>query len=97
MDGDKINHPSHYTAGSIEVYDFIEAWNLSFPIGNVVKYVTRAPYKNNTLEDLKKAQWYLSKAIEKEERRIAERVTMELDSRPSAKEVLTGKAFIPKF
>lgn len=75
---DKINHPRHYTAGSIEVYDFIEAWNLDFTIGNVVKYVTRAPYKGTQLEDLKKAKWYLEKAIEKEENRIAAKVTASL-------------------
>lgn len=77
---DKINHPDHYTAGSIEVYDFIEAWNLDFTIGNVVKYVARAPYKGTQLDDLRKAKWYLEKAIEKEERRIAERVTASLDN-----------------
>lgn len=75
---DKVNHPSHYTAGSIEVYDFIEAWDLDFAIGNVVKYVTRAPYKSKKLEDLKKAAWYLNKAIEKEEKVIAARVASKL-------------------
>ena len=78
---DKINHPSHYTAGSIEVYDFIEAWNLDFSIGNVVKYVSRAPYKGTKLDDLKKAEWYLKKAIEKEERAIAERVANSLSGK----------------
>jgi Protein of unknwon function (DUF3310) len=73
-----IDHPSHYTVGSIEVYDFIEEWNLDFAIGNVVKYVARAPYKNSKLEDLKKARWYLNKAIEREEKLIAQRIEEKL-------------------
>ncbi len=78
---DKINHPDHYTAGKIEVYDFIEAWNLDFSIGNVVKYVARAPYKGTKLDDLKKAKWYLEKAIEREERAVADRVADALDGK----------------
>lgn len=89
---DKINHPRHYTAGSIEVYDFIDAWNLDFTIGNVVKYVTRAPYKGTQLEDLKKAKWYLEKAIEKEQARIAERVTSTLAG-DSSNEEYTFRTF----
>lgn len=79
MSKDNINHPEHYTRGSIEVYDFIEAWNLDFTIGNVVKYVARAPYKGSFLDDLKKARWYLNKAIEKQEAFIASEVTNTLD------------------
>ena len=64
---DKVNNPSHYTAGGIEVSDFIEAWDLSFFEGNVIKYVTRAPYKNNKLNDLKKAEWYIKRLIHQAE------------------------------
>lgn len=63
---DMINHPPHYTAGSIEVIDFIEAHKLDFRAGNVVKYVVRAPLKNG-LEDLKKARWYLDRLIQEHE------------------------------
>jgi hypothetical protein len=31
----------------------------------VVKYVTRAEYKGNKLEDLQKALWYLNRAVDK--------------------------------
>jgi hypothetical protein len=62
---DMVNHPPHYKAGGIETIDFIEAKGLGYHLGNVVKYVTRADHKGNKLEDLKKAQWYLSRAIEK--------------------------------
>ena len=64
---ERVNHPEHYTKGGIEVHDFISAWRMDFDAGNVIKYVTRAPYKNNKLEDLKKARWYLNKLIEEAE------------------------------
>jgi hypothetical protein len=64
---DMVNSPSHYTTGGIEVYDFIAAKGLSYELGNVVKYVSRAGHKGNKLEDLKKAQWYLNAAISREE------------------------------
>ena len=62
---DMVNHPPHYKAGGMETIDFIEAKGLGYHLGNVVKYITRADHKGNKLEDLKKAQWYLSRAIEK--------------------------------
>lgn len=60
---DAVNHPSHYNSGSIEVIDAIEDWVLGFHEGNVVKYVARAKHKGCELEDLKKARWYLDRAI----------------------------------
>jgi hypothetical protein len=61
---DPINHPAHYKIGGIETIDFIEAKSLDYNLGNVVKYITRADHKGNKLEDLRKAQWYLTRAIE---------------------------------
>jgi hypothetical protein len=63
---DAVNHPAHYKAGGIETIDYIEAKELSYHLGNVIKYVSRADHKGQKLEDLKKAQWYLSRAIENE-------------------------------
>ena len=60
---DPVNHPSHYKVGGIETIDFIEAKQLGYHLGNVVKYVTRADHKGRKLEDLKKARWYLDRAI----------------------------------
>lgn len=60
---DVINHPSHYTRGKIEVIDFIEDQQLPYHLGNVIKYVARAGYKGDKLEDLKKARWYLDRYI----------------------------------
>jgi Protein of unknwon function (DUF3310) len=64
---DRVNSPLHYRFGGIETIDFIEAKKLGYHLGNVVKYVSRADYKDNRLEDLKKAQWYLNRAIENAE------------------------------
>jgi hypothetical protein len=67
---DKINHPSHYTYGDIEIMDFIEQVTkdykpeLAFAIGNAIKYISRANRKNGK-EDLDKARWYLNRAFEK--------------------------------
>ena len=60
---DPVNHPEHYKVGGIETIDFIEAKKLNYNIGNVVKYLTRANHKGNKLEDLRKAQWYLTREI----------------------------------
>ncbi len=60
---DPVNHPNHYTSGGIETIDFIEAKELDYNLGNVIKYITRADKKGKKLEDLKKAQWYLNRAI----------------------------------
>lgn len=68
---DPVNHPAHYKAGGIETIDFIEAKKLGYNLGNVVKYITRADLKGNTLQDLRKAQWYLERAIWNVENRKA--------------------------
>jgi hypothetical protein len=60
---DNVNHPAHYKTGGIETIDFIEAKSLSYNLGNVIKYITRADYKGNKIEDLKKAQWYLNREL----------------------------------
>jgi hypothetical protein len=63
LHADMVNHPPHYKAGGIETIDFIEAKNLGYNLGNVVKYVSRADLKGNKVEDLQKARWYLDRAI----------------------------------
>lgn len=67
---DKVDHPSHYTYGDIEIIEFIEQVTkdykpeLAFAIGNAIKYISRANRKNGK-EDLDKARWYLNRAFEK--------------------------------
>ena len=61
-EADDIN-PKHYKVGGIETIDFIEAKNLGYHLGNVIKYVSRAGHKEDAVKDLEKAQWYLTRAI----------------------------------
>ena len=61
---DMVNHPQHYAHG-IEPIDYIESHDFNFNLGNVIKYVSRAPYKGTELEDLQKAKWYLEREIKK--------------------------------
>lgn len=64
---DNVNHPSHYTRGKIEVWDFIIDQDLNYLIGNVVKYVCRAGEKDPAkhIEDLEKAKAYLNREIKR--------------------------------
>ena len=63
MSEKKVNHPDYYNKGRIEVIDVIEAFKLDFHLGNVIKYILRSNFKNNYLDDLKKARWYLRREI----------------------------------
>lgn len=64
---DTVSHPAYYTDGKIEVIDFIDDKNLSFCLGNAVKYIAKAGKKDpsRTVEDLEKAIWYLNHEIER--------------------------------
>lgn len=59
-----VNHPDHYQSKSgIEVIDVIEAFNLSFSLGNVIKYILRAGKKDERIQELLKAKWYLEREL----------------------------------
>lgn len=66
---DVINKPPHYNKFSFQPIDMInEVTNYyegstAFYIGTVLKYLCRAPFKGKLLEDLKKANYYLTRAI----------------------------------
>jgi hypothetical protein len=82
---DLVNHPPHYKANGIEAIDVIEAFGLGFHLGNVTKYVLRSGRKlplhqdqdnvavgfKSRLDDLRKAQWYLAREIERETKAAA--------------------------
>lgn len=67
LEKETVNHPSHYNQG-IEAIEIIESWDLNFSLGNAIKYILRAPHKSNALEDLKKAEWYVRREIERIEK-----------------------------
>ena len=62
---DPVNHPPHYTAGGVEVLDYIEAKDFNYRLGNVIKYISRAGKKAGTdpIQDLEKAAFYLNREI----------------------------------
>ena len=64
---EKVNHPSHYVGKyeCIEVMEDIYGKKsvIEFCRCNAFKYLWRAEKKNNELEDLKKARWYIDKMI----------------------------------
>lgn len=65
MDYDPVTKPSHYCAGrKYEPIDVITDWNLGFCLGNAVKYISRAGRKEDEVEDLKKAIWYIQRHLE---------------------------------
>ena len=64
------NHPSntrgpdYYKRGKAQVWDFIRDNDLNFHLGNAVKYIARAGYKDSKQEDLIKAIHYLENELE---------------------------------
>ena len=62
---DLVNKPPHYKTGGVETIDFIEAKDLNYRLGNVVKYVSRAGKKvgSDPVQDLEKAAFYLNREI----------------------------------
>jgi hypothetical protein len=62
---ERVDHPSHYNQGQIEVIDYIEdlGWGEEFCAGNAIKYISRYKYKDKPLQDLQKAKWYVERLI----------------------------------
>lgn len=68
---DPVNKPEYYAGTKIEVIDYIEDKKLGFCLGNACKYISRAGRKQSgkltdkekTVEDLKKAIWYIQRRI----------------------------------
>ena len=67
MGKEKVNHPDHYNSGQYEVVDVIDdaGFGEGFCLGNALKYILRAKHKENYVEDLKKAKWYLEYLIQR--------------------------------
>jgi len=58
--------PTYYRRGSIQVWDFIRDQGLNFHLGNAIKYICRAGYKDDRKADLRKAIHYLQNELENE-------------------------------
>ena len=67
MTHDAVNRPSHYAEGrQYEPIAVIEDWELSYHLGNALKYISRAGRKDDIVQDLRKAAWYLDREIERQ-------------------------------
>jgi hypothetical protein len=66
-----VDHPPHYGGkdNPFEAIRVIDAWQLGFALGNVVKYIARHRHKGNPVEDLKKARLYIDHEIRRMEDR----------------------------
>ena len=60
---DNVNRPKHYTAhpSGVECIEITE--HMGFNLGNAIKYIWRADLKNDAIEDLQKAVWYIQREI----------------------------------
>ncbi|MBP98979.1 hypothetical protein CMK18_23765 [Candidatus Poribacteria bacterium] len=59
--------PPYYQRGSYDVWDFIRDQGLNFHLGNAIKYICRAGYKDSKIQDLEKAIHYLENELHHEE------------------------------
>jgi len=83
-----VNHPDHYQSDNIEAIDIIEAFELNFHLGNVIKYITRADRKGDDIEDLEKAKWYLQREINNRHKQQSSRTNHDVVSYSNSNERL---------
>lgn len=69
-DHDAVDHPQHYTVHPSGVECITITEHMGFNLGNAMKYIWRADLKNDAIEDLRKAQWYIERELKR--RRIKE-------------------------
>jgi hypothetical protein len=60
---DNVNHPKHYIGHPSGVVCIQITEHMNFCLGNAVKYIWRADLKNDAVEDLEKAKWYIEREI----------------------------------
>ena len=58
--------PDYYKRGTTDVWDFIRQQDLNFHLGNAIKYICRAGYKEDKIKDLEKAIHYLQNELANE-------------------------------
>ena len=64
MSNDEVNHPKHYTSHPSGIETISLTANQSFFVGNAIKYITRYNLKGTPEQDLRKALFYINRAIE---------------------------------
>jgi hypothetical protein len=66
MANSNLTGPTYYKRGTVEVWDFIRDQGLNYHLGNAIKYICRAGFKDDRITDLKKAIHYLQNELENE-------------------------------
>lgn len=82
---DPINHPKHYTNHPSGIECIQITRHMGFNLGNAIKYIWRADLKGNSIEDLKKAVWYINDEIQKRDKNQED---IEVNNRVAKPEVL---------
>jgi hypothetical protein len=80
---DLVNHPPHYTAHPSGVECIQVTEHMNFCLGNAVKYIWRADLKDNAIEDLQKAVWYVNREIERRTKALQVTTSTKTSSRES--------------
>lgn len=68
MSNDAVEHPTHYTSHPSGVECITVTEHMGFNLGNALKYIWRADLKNDAIEDLRKAEWYIRREIDRRTR-----------------------------
>ena len=58
-----VNHPKHYTSHPSGIECIQITRHMTFNIGNAIKYLWRCGDKDNQIQDLEKAVWYIKDEI----------------------------------
>ena len=83
---DNVKHPSHYAEGrKFEPKDVIRDWGLNFNLGSAIKYLSRAGRKEDTVQDLKKAQEFIQFEIDAIEAERAKAVKPNTSTHPNCR------------
>lgn len=67
---DAVHHPAHYTThpSGVECIAIVE--HMTFNVGSAVKYLWRLGKKDDVIQELGKARWYIDREIQREIQRL---------------------------
>ena len=71
-ESDNVNHPKHYNSHPSSVEAITVCEHMGFNIGNAIKYLWRSDFKGSQIEDLKKAEFYVRREIQRLEKQNAQ-------------------------
>jgi hypothetical protein len=69
---DNVNNPKHYNSHPSGIQAIQVTEHMNFCLGNAVKYIWRADLKNDAIEDLEKAAWYINREIERRKNAVSQ-------------------------